>query len=83
MRGREGQRGRERETEGDRILSRLCSVRADRYMGLNLSNCGEIVTLAEIKRRVLNPPSHPGSPGDFFKKEATEVQDHIKSSTPV
>ena len=45
--------------------SRLCTGCAEPDVGLELTN-RELVTGAEIKSRMLNLLSHPGTPGTFF-----------------
>ena len=52
------ERGRQRGRE--RIPSRLCAVSMEPNSGLDPMNL-EIVTLAQIKSRKLNPQSHPGA----------------------
>ena len=49
---REGAQAGEGQREGERILSRLCAVRAEPDVGLDPINC-EIMTLAEIKNQTL------------------------------
>ena len=53
--GAGAERGRQR------IRSRLHAVSAEPSVGLKLTNC-EIMTLAKIKSRPLNPLSHPSTP---------------------
>ena len=48
-----GWRGRERERETERILSRLCAVSIEPNMGLNVTNC-EIMTQAKTESQRLN-----------------------------
>ena len=50
-----------REKEGERIPSRLRTIRAEPDTGLELMN-REIVTSAEIKSPKLNRLSHPDAP---------------------
>ena len=53
------------EREGERILSRLHTIRAEPDVEPNPMNC-EIMTLAEIKSQTLNLLSHPGAPGRIY-----------------
>ena len=60
MREREHEQEGGREREGERIPSRLHSVRPEPDVGLDLTN-HEIMTRAEIKSRMVNQLSHPGA----------------------
>ena len=51
----------QRESEKERIPSRLCTIGAEPDVGLELMN-PEIMTWAETKRRLLNGLSHPVAP---------------------
>ena len=66
MRERERAGEGQREREGKRIPSRLCTVSPESNVGLNLTN-HEIMTWAEIQSWTLNWPSHPGALGIYFK----------------
>ena len=61
-RERENKQGRGRERERDRIPSRFCSASTEPNVGLELTNCDEIMTWAEVKSRMLDRLSHPGAP---------------------
>ena len=68
----EGQRGRER------IPSRLCTVDTGPDVALDLTDC-EIMTWAEIKSRMLNRPSHPGTPNLESLKRGPVVNEQTTS----
>ena len=57
---RSAERERDRETERQRIPSRLHTVSAEPNLGLEPTNF-EIVTQAEIESQMLNRLSHPGT----------------------
>ena len=57
--------GAERETERERIPSRLHAVSTEPDTGLSLTNC-EIMPRAEIRSGVFNCPSHSGAPNVYL-----------------